>query len=334
MKILIIRFSSIGDIAQTSPIVRCVRKRYPDADIHFLTKPQFAGIVAHNPYINKLILLNSSLLKTIGALRAEKYDVIIDLHHNLRTFIIKSLLLVKSHSFPKLNIEKWLLTTFKINRLPQNIHLVDRYFEACNNIGVSNDGLGLEYFLAEGDNVDTTIALPKDFADGFFVWIIGAKFFTKVLPKEKVVDGITLLLQTKPNAKVVLIGGKEDAERGDFIAARVGTNVYNACGKFSLNQSVSLVKQAKVVIGNDTGLTQIAPAFDKPLVSLWGSTSTVFGVAPYFGNSTQHSKIIEVKDLACRPCTKFGRNECPKGHFDCMNKIDMAEVVKAVESIS
>ena len=312
MKILIIRFSSIGDIAQTSPVVRCVRKRYPDATIHFLTKPQFAGIVAHNPNIDKLLLLDESLLETLKKLRAEKYDVIIDLHHNLRTFIIKNLLLAKSYSFPKMNIEKWLMTTFKINLLPKDIHLVDRYFEACKAIGVANDGLGLDYFLAENDKVNVEVALPKGFAGNYIAWIIGAKYFTKILPKEKVVDGIKQLLQSQPNTKIVLIGGKEDAERGSFVTDCFEGQVFNACGKFTLNQSVSLVKHAQVVVGNDTGLTQIAPAFKKHLISVWGSTSNVFGVAPYFGNSDMQSKIIEVNHLACRPCTKFGRNECQR----------------------
>ncbi len=331
MKILIIRFSSIGDIAQTSPVVRCVRKRYPDAVIHFLTKAQFSGIAAHNPHINKLMLLDESLLKTIKQLRAEKYDVIIDLHHNLRTFIIKRLLFVKSYSFPKLNIEKWLLTAFKINLLPKDVHLVDRYFEACKALGVENDGLGLDYFLAENDKVNVETTLPKGFAGNYIAWIIGAKYFTKILPKEKVVAGIKQLLQLQPNIKFVLIGGREDAVRGNFIADSFDTQVFNACGKFTLNQSVSLVEQAQVVVGNDTGLTQIAPAFKKPLISVWGSTSTVFGVAPYFGNTDMQSTIIEVKNLSCHPCTKFGRNECPKGHFNCMNQIDVSEIVRAVE---
>jgi len=334
MKILIIRFSSIGDIAQTSPVVRCVRKRYPAAVIHFLTKKQFAGIVAHNPNIDKLILLDESLLETVKKLRSEKYDVIIDLHHNLRTFIIKSLLLVKSYSFPKLNIEKWLLTTFKINLLPKDVHLVDRYFEACRAIGVGNDGLGLDYFLAEEDKVNPELTLPNGFAGNYIAWIIGAKYFTKILPKEKVVEGITQLLESQPNAKIVLIGGKEDAERGSFIADSLEAQVFNACGKFTLNQSVSLVAQAQVVIGNDTGLTQIAPAFKKPLISVWGSTSTVFGVAPYFGKSAIKSSIIEVNNVACRPCTKFGRNECPKGHFKCMKQIDVIEILRAIEEVS
>ena len=333
MKILIIRFSSIGDIAQTSPVVRCIRKRYPDAAIHFLTKAQFADIVAHNPHIDKLILLNESLLETIKLLRAENYDVVIDLHHNLRTFIIKSLLFVKSYSFPKLNIEKYLLTTFKINLIPKDIHLVDRYFETCKAIGVQNDGLGLDYFLAENDIVNVAIALPKSFTGNYIAWIIGAKYFTKILPNDKVVDGIKKLLQLYPSKKFVLIGGKEDAARGNFIAAQFEAQIFNACGKFTLNQSVSLVKQAQIVIGNDTGLTQIAPAFNKPLVSIWGSTSTVFGVAPYFGKSEPLSKIVEVKNLDCRPCTKFGRNECPKGHFNCMNQIDVAEIVRSIEAM-
>ena len=91
-------------------------------------------------------------------------------------------------------------------------------------------------------------------------------------------------------------------------------------GKFSIGQSAYLIKKAKYVFTNDTGMMHIAAAFKKKIYSVWGNTIPGFGMTPYLANSA--SKIIEVRDLFCRPCSKIGFDRCPKGHFNCMNRID------------
>src|SRR5688500_6121226 len=119
MKFLIIRFSSIGDIVLTTPVVRCLRKQYPDAQIHYLTKQPFASIVITNPYIDKVHVLKDDLNSIIEELRTENFDYIIDLHHNLRTLRVKRALKnVRSFSFDKLNIQKWIFVNFKLNVMP------------------------------------------------------------------------------------------------------------------------------------------------------------------------------------------------------------------------
>ncbi|MEO6845287.1 MAG: hypothetical protein ABI184_08940, partial [Ginsengibacter sp.] len=147
LKFLIIRFSSIGDIVLTTPVVRCLRKKYPHAIIHYLTKKQFAGILQSNPYLDKVLLLDDDLKKTIEETEKENYDHIIDLHHNLRTLRIKNAIReIPFHSFHKLNIKKWIYTNFKINLMPHK-HIVDRYMATVAKLGVLNDGLGLDYFI-------------------------------------------------------------------------------------------------------------------------------------------------------------------------------------------
>jgi len=86
--------------------------------------------------------------------------------------------------------------------------------------------------------------------------------------------------------------------------------VYNACGKFSINQSASLVQQARMVISHDTGLMHIAAAFKKKIISLWGNTIPEFGMFPYFPD--ENSRIIQVEGLTCRPCSKIGYDRCPR----------------------
>ncbi|MDX2003452.1 MAG: glycosyltransferase family 9 protein [Chitinophagales bacterium] len=324
-KILIVRFSSIGDVVLTTPIVRCIKKQVPNVELHYLTKKAFAPILQANPYIDQVKILQPSLSRTVEDLRKEGYYKVIDLHNNQRTFMLKLMLNVATTSFPKLNFEKWLMVHFKINKLPQ-VHIVDRYFEAVSSLGVKNDNLGLEYFIPEQDRVRIN-ELPPHFAKGYIAWAIGAQHATKRYPKEKIIEACLQL--DKP---ILLLGGKEDTPIGDAIASAVGDKVYNACGKYSLHGSASLVQQAEKVVSNDTGLMHIAAAFQKPIVSLWGNTVPEFGMYPYYAYNEvpQGAKIFEVQGLDCRPCSKLGYPKCPRGHFLCMNGIDNGNLIAAI----
>lgn len=326
MKILILRFSSIGDIVLTTPIIRCLKMQVPNAEVHFATKKSFQSILSENPYIDKVHVLSASLGSLINDLKLEKFDVIIDLHHNLRTQIIKLRLAVKSHSFSKLNIQKFILTNFKVNKMP-NIHIVDRFFETVKSLNVKNDGKGLDYFIPKNDEVELA-SIDNNLTNDFIALAIGAKFQTKQMPLSKLEEVCTEL-----NMPIVLLGGKEDNEKAEqIINSLPHKKIYNLCGKLNLNQSASIVKQSKLVLTHDTGLMHIASAFQKNIVSVWGNTVPEFGMYPYLIDN--NFKVVEVKNLSCRPCSKIGYKKCPKGHFKCMNNIDAAEVIKSIHSFS
>ncbi len=328
MKVLILRFSSIGDIVLTTPVVRTLKTQLDHAQIHYATKIQYQDVLAANPYIDKLHLLNESLTDLIQELKREKFDFIVDLHHNLRTFRIKSALGVKSFSYNKLNIEKWLMVNFKINKLP-NFHIVDRYMETLQSLGIKMDALGLDYFIPEKDEVPTEW-LPSEFQKEYVVYAIGAQHATKKLPLNRMVE-----LCDRINKPLILLGGKEDFETGEEIARffeRTPKNsgnepmliqmnkkalVYNACGKFNINQSASVVKKSMYVFTHDTGIMHIAAAFKKEIFSIWGNTIPSFGMYPFRTKFT----VFENNKLDCRPCSKIGFQKCPKGHFRCMNEV-------------
>jgi len=318
LKILIIRFSSIGDIVLTTPVVRCIKMQIPNVSLHFLTKPQFAAILADNPYIDKLQVLDKSPLQKGLELQAEGYDYVIDLHHNLRTLILKKALGVPSFAFNKLNVEKFLAVNFKRNSLP-NIHIVQRYLATAAPLGVTDDGHGLDYFLSASVQTETVLNF-KVFETPYIAWAVGAQHFTKRLPAKNIIAKIAA--QSLP---VVLLGGKEDIETAKEIVAACGAQVIDFCGKISLAQSAWLVKNAALVQTNDTGLMHIAAAFHKPIISYWGNTLPAFGMTPYYGKLAKDEKypaqLIENKDLSCRPCSKIGFKACPKGHFKCMNTL-------------
>lgn len=315
MKLLIIRFSSIGDIVLTTPVIRCVKKQVKHAVVHYLTKQQFKDILAPNPYLDKLHLLKTSSIDSIRELRKEKFDYVIDLHHNQRSFLFKQLLFTPSASFNKSNIEKWLMVNFKVNRLPEQ-HIVERYLDAAKPLGVQNDHCGLDYFIPGNESV-LPEGIPASHRNGHIGWVIGATHNTKKFPAEKVIR-----ICRKVQKPIVLLGGNSEIHAGEEIAKASGSHVFNACGLCSIHQSALLVKQASLIVTNDTGLMHIAAAFGKPIISLWGNTIPEFGMYPYYGTEGQRAEIIQTAGLQCRPCSKLGFAQCPKQHFRCMNLID------------
>jgi ADP-heptose:LPS heptosyltransferase len=322
-KVLIIRFSSIGDIVLTTPIVRCMKRQMPGIEIHYLCKKQYHEIVSSNPYISKFWLFDDNFQELIPELRSENFDFIIDLHKNLRSCYVRFRLNKPTSSFPKLNFQKWLMVNLKINLLPP-VHLVDRYFKALKPLGIVNDGQGLDYFIPGNEEIDLS-TLPVDFRRAYIAFVTGGKHSTKILPEEKV----TILCKNLEHP-VILLGGKEDRERGDNIVSRTDGKIFNACGIYSINQSASIIRQADKVITNDTGLMHIAAAFKKPVLSIWGNTIPGFGMYPYLPvEYRERSSIFEVKNLSCRPCSKIGFSECPKKHFKCMLDQDLDAIIKA-----
>ncbi len=305
----------------TTPVIRCLKKQLDDVEVHYLTKKQFLPVVRANPYIDRIYTINDKIDEVIPELREQNYDHIVDLHKNFRSKGVIMKLKKPSTSFSKINVKKWLAVNLKINRLP-DVHIVDRYFQAVNELGVKNDGEGLDYFIPEEDGADLS-ALPETHRNGYIGWVIGGTYFTKIYPEDRIIEVCRRI--KKP---VVLLGGKVDTERGERIAGAVGESVFNACGKFGLNQSASLVKQADKIITNDTGLMHIAAAFRKEIISLWGNTIPGFGMYPYMPDDVEKSTILEVKNLSCRPCSKLGYDKCPKKHFDCMRKIEVERIVE------
>lgn len=305
-------------------MIRCLKQQVKGAEVHFLTRNSFHAALEHNPFIDKLWTTDGSLTDVINDLKAEKFDEIIDLHHNLRTLKLKRSLNVSAHSFPKLNFEKWMLVNLHVNRMPA-IHIVDRYLSATKHLGIYNDLIGLNYFIDKKEEVNQN-RLPETHRNGYIAFVIGAKHATKILPIEKIVK-ITNLL----NYPVILLGGPEDQSRGEEILKSGNNLLYNACGKFQLNESASLLQQSKAVITHDTGLMHIAAAFQKPIVSVWGNTVPDFGMTPYLPQIPGNSEIMEVQNLSCRPCSKIGYDKCPKGHFNCMNLQDEIKIVENVK---
>ncbi|HTK81017.1 MAG TPA: lipopolysaccharide heptosyltransferase II [Bacteroidota bacterium] len=341
-KILIVRFSSIGDIVLASPLMRSLRTAFPEARIDFLVKSEYAELVRHNPNLSSIIELNASgrdeLRRLKEQIHAERYDVILDLHNSLRSKYIrffsgaKSVRVVNKHAVARL-----MLVRFKRRFYPKPIPPVaERYLETASGLGVVNDGKGLEVVVPYEQATEVASLMSKYSLDKYsstIGFVPSSKHFTKRWPAGKFVE-LGIELAAKENVKVLIFGGKEDVEYcGDIaqmINARAGrTAAESVAGKFSLLETAAAFDACHLVVTNDTGLMHVAAARKKKVVAIFGSTVEEFGFFPY---GTEYS-VVQRDELPCRPCTHVGLASCPRGHFRCMKDIQATEVFKSVQML-
>jgi ADP-heptose:LPS heptosyltransferase len=329
-KILIIRFSSIGDIVLITPVLRAIKEQFDgETEIHVLTKRSYATVLDGNPNIVGVHTIEKSTQEVMSELKSEHFDYIIDLHNNIRSRVVKRTLKCLSFTVRKYNIQKWLWVNFGINRMPQN-HIVNRYLDTLKGFGVQPDERGLEYYIPENEKF-TNGDLPQLMRSPYIAFAIGATHDGKKLSESRIIE-VAKSIQ-KP---LVLIGGKEDIATGEAIANACGPRVLNACGKWSLHKSADAVRRAELVLTGDTGMMHIASAFTQKIISLWGCTVPGLGMSAYKPHPA--SIIIEPKPRSrfrfhSRPCSKLG-NHCKFGMDNrCIDQIEIAEINSAIETL-
>ena len=339
-KTVVFRLSSIGDIVLTSPLLRVLRGAAgPKTRIDFVVKKEFAELVKFSHRLSVVHELDDSrgfpaLQELKETLRAEQYDLVIDLHSSLRTIYLRNFCNTKEVlTIDKRLYERWQLVHFKRNIYGENVHVADRYIESVKDFGVSNDGKGLELFIPDEIQFGVSGKMAKLRLNEFEKVLgvcPGAKHFTKRWQKEKFAE-VCGKIAKEYRAKVLVFGGGEDKEDGDGIVSHVNRNVsadaaVNFAGAMSLLEVAAAMEFCDVVLTNDTGLMHIACARQRKVVAVFGSTVKEFGFAPYGTESV----VIENRSLGCRPCSHIGRSECPKGHFRCMSEISADEVGRSV----
>ncbi len=326
MKLLVIRFSSIGDIVLTTPVFRCIKQQIPHAEIHLLTKHKFRAVSEANPHISMFHYFKDDLKTVIDALKAEQFDAVIDLHKNFRSYKVRMALGVKSYAYRKLSLEKFLLTKFRINRMP-NRHITQRSLDTLLPLGVHDDGGGLEHYIPEQTNLQDK-PLPAFTNNGYIALVIGASYATKKLPVERLMELCSLIPYP-----LVLVGGPEDEGVGTRVEGEDPSRIFNACGPYNLHQSSLIVRDAKFVISHDTGMQYIACAFQKRVIAIWGATSPKLQVEPYYGSNNQLPFVnCQLPGLTCQPCSNYGTKKCPEGHFKCMMQLDLTAIANKANS--
>jgi ADP-heptose:LPS heptosyltransferase len=318
-KILIIRFSAIGDVVLTSPIIRVLKMS--GYEVHYLVKRQFKSAIQNNQYIDKLFTLEEAGLKK--RLRLEKYGMVIDLQNNLKSLKIRSGLSKDIKIVNKENLKKLVLVRAGLDLLNSE-HIVDRYFKAIENTGVKNDGKGLDFYLSD----DFKISLNKteySIEQAYIAWIIGASYPKKTLPSEHIIQTCNVL-----KIPVMLLGGVQDEKKGAYIVSTViGKNVHNLCGKLSLEESAFMVKKASLVLSNDTGLMHIAAAYQKDIISFWGCTKPSLGMFPYKPGERSEEMISPSQKA---PCSKLG-NRCKSDKNGCIQHIQVNDIIFEIKKV-
>lgn len=318
-RILVIRFSSIGDLVLTTPILRQLKATFPSATMDALTKPAYSAILHGNPALHTIFTTENFKPET-------HYDLIVDLQNNLtsRTYHRFGEKVVK---YRKENWKKFLLVQFKVNVYQGYESVVERYAKSLAPFGVRLDEKGCEMFLSDEEKdfgkKHRTAEMPV------LAVCFGAKHFTKRFPPERFALALNHLLE-KRAVEVWLLGGKEDAPLANMILELMKRKetVKDFSGKHTLRETASLIASADAVLSNDTGLMHMAAAFQKPMVVLFGSSVKEFGFLPYKVPFT----LLEVEGLACRPCSHIGRERCPKSHFKCMYEIPEEQILRAIEN--
>ncbi len=329
-KIMIIRFSSIGDILLASPFIRQTRIAFPHATIDFVVKKRFSQLLRFNPHLNHLYEFDETtglngLIKLRKKIREKQYDIIFDLHNNIRSRILTFGQKGKIFRIKKGKLRRALLVYFKLNTYKEAIPIPERYLKVGQKAGVKDDFNGLEIFwknhYAEGLSTVVDNRLLKS---DFIVVAPGAGFKTKQWPLIYFRQLLEMVMEKTPY-KVVLLGSEK--ERDEFRMLEVSERIFNYAGKLSILESAIVMSHAKFAVTNDSGLMHMATSVNTPVAAIFGSTTKELGFFPY---RARH-KVIENPKVWCRPCSHIGRNKCPLIHFKCMRSITPQDVFEEIK---
>ncbi|MBM2841387.1 MAG: hypothetical protein HW412_1915 [Bacteroidetes bacterium] len=336
--------SSVGDIILSSLLLRVLHKRFPECSIDFLVKAAYGDLVRFNPHVSRVIEFPDDggiheLRRIRETVRATHYDLIIDIHDNLRSRYL-------CFGFPNVvRIRKRKIARFLLVKTKWNVYeffggapsVAGRYLEAVRGLGVENDGNGLEVFipptaLARAEKILEDAGIGKS---GVVIGICpAARHQNKMWLKERFAETASTLSR-EHKATVLLFGsGKEEESRCEQVKAAMTQNsadlrVLNLADKLSLPETAAMMDRCSVIITNDSGLMHLAAARKRKVVAIFGPTVRELGFFPYGTTST----VIEDISLSCRPCTHIGLPECPKGHFKCMMNIHAAQVTEAARKL-
>jgi len=337
-RILIIRMSAFGDIILTTPLIRALKKAYPDAKIDFLTKKQFEPLLIYNPHLERVIGFDTEqgfwgLLKLIRSLKKEKYDLVVDLHINPRSILVRYFCGARlKRRYLKRSFERRLLKWFRINLLKNSQPVAERYFSALEDFGIEPDGLPPEIYFSEKEKAKADEIISSACQANYLIGLApGASRYTKRWPAERFA-WVGAKLAGELGAKIFILGGNEDKgvsyQVSSAMKAMRAEEPIDLTGRLNILESSALVKRLHLLISNDSALMHIATAVNTPVLAIFGSTSKELGFFPY----SKKAKVVEV-ELECRPCSLHGKSACPKGHFKCMLEISPEKVYQTAKEM-
>jgi lipopolysaccharide heptosyltransferase II len=330
--ILAVRFSSLGDLLLTTPLLRAIRERHPEARLTFVVRTDMADALRDNPRLTELITWDhgSPLRHLAGRLRGRRWTHRLDLHGSLRSLALRRLVGGRWSGYPKHRLRRAMIIRSRRRLGGALPPVAQRYFAAARGLDVTPDAGGLEFHIPPpaieaADRFLAAHALGG--LDRPLVALgIGAAHFTKRWPLE---HWMTLARRLAPANDLVVLGGTAEREAGEAVAAAAAGRAVNAAGAFALPGTAALLRRSRAVVVGDTGVLHLATAVGTPVAALYGPTVREFGFFPYHARA----QIVE-HDLACRPCSAYGGPVCPLGHHRCLVDLLPAQVADALHVLT
>ncbi|NBU52166.1 MAG: glycosyltransferase family 9 protein [Chitinophagia bacterium] len=321
-KILVIRFNAIGDIVLTSPVVKALA--ISGHEVHYLCKKTFSSLIDSNPHVSKTWFLDTDWTKLVAELKSEGFDCVLDLHNTLRSNKLRKALGLKSYALKKDRWNDMFITRFQFAR-NQRRHIVERFMDAASELLDGAYETNPEFYFPGGKSY-LGIDLP---GEAYVCLAVSTAHRTKNIPLHNLKAVIKNL-----DAHIILIGGPDDREVTKILLEDASNDrLIDYAGKLSIDESAYVISKSELLITGDTGMMHIAAALDIPVAAVFGSTHPILGYTPYYGSKAVNHAIIQNEELSCRPCTRQGRESCPKGHFKCMKGISVDKIVSTVEAL-
>lgn len=330
-EILVVRFSAIGDIVLTTPLLRALKARHPQARITFLTRQAYAPLLAASPRLHEVIGWDPAqpLAGLLADLRTRRFTHRLDLHGSLRSARIRHGLGGRWGRYRKHRLARAVLIRTKRDLYRDRRPVAERFFDAARGLDVTPDGAPAELFLRREafDAADRFLAESGLGRERTLLAVApGAAHATKRWPER---HWLALMGRLTARADVVILGGAAEAGLAARMAEAGGAHAASAAGQFDLQGTGALVKRARALAAGDTGVMHMATAVGTPVVALYGPTVEAFGYFPYRARAT----VLQRDDLDCRPCSAMGGPRCPLRHHRCLEEILPDDVEAAMRRL-
>jgi heptosyltransferase-2 len=327
--ILVIRFSSLGDVVLTTPVYPNLKSEWPNARITVLTKKSFQSVFEGNPHVDRVWTFDSdsegyfSIAKRV---HEEKFDLIVDLQNNLKSYFLR-VIAGPPLAVPvdKVSMARWKLLLLKWASPVLEGSVRERNLDTLRRINVGRAFEETQLFPQNAEDVLKKLNIP---VGRRLIGIApGARHATKRWPVEKFAEAANRL-GAFPDTTLLLLGDKSDEAVGKAVQGKLVVDHRNIVGRTNLSELIAVTSRLSFLLTNDSGLLHVGEALGVRLVSIFGPTVRAFGFAPY--RST--SRVVEVS-LPCRPCSRHGDEACPLRHHNCMMDVDVSAVLFAASSV-
>jgi len=337
-RILVIRLSSLGDIILTTPVLDALKDNCRNSEICFLSKQKYQGLFESDPRVHSVIYFEpegkdkgfSGLLRLIRGLNQKKFDLIVDLHSNLRSLLIRLLVRAgKKVHYNKKIIPRLLMVHLKRWKV-KPVSTIDNYLKSLGEITIkawsriprlyskNENKIWVENFFIENGLL----------RDQILVGIApGAKWETKRWELDKF-SFVAKSLSQDLCAKILLVGNKEDQQLIEEIEDHVGKEKIIQAVDLHLDRLIALVERCGLFISNDSGLMHIASSLGVPTIGIFGPTSPGLGFSP----SGLEDKVFWA-GVECSPCSLHGEKDCVKESRYCMDDIKPEKIIEEAKRI-